>query len=143
MDENFLDLADRYLAARARVEALNAELKQATTEKDAAEIALVDAMVFAGVTGFKTADGVGLRAQRDYRWSCPAEHRDALYAELRKHPELQFMFTVQPQTLQRFAKDMFETHGEIPEPYSQWLTVYEPVSIRVEGFKNWKGRPSA
>jgi len=141
MEVNLSELSDLYLEARARVDALNDALKDAKAEKDAAEKALVDAMVSAGVTSFKTADGVGLRMQREERWSCPAENKDALYAVLRENPDLQTMFVVQPQTLHRFAKDMAERNGgKLEEPYADLLRLYDDqVAVRVDGFKKWKG----
>jgi len=140
MEVNLSELSDLYLEARARVDALNDALKDAKAEKDAAEKALVDAMVNAGVTSFKTADGVGLRMQREERWSCPAENKDALYALLRQNPDLESMFTVSPQTLHRFAKEMVEQHGALEPPYADLLRLYDDqISVRVDGFKKWKG----
>ena len=141
MAGNLSEISDRYLAARALVDELNDALKDAKADKDAAEKALVDAMVSAGITSFKTEDGVGLRAQREERWSCPAENKDALYAVLRENPDLQRMFVVQPQTLHRFAKDMAERNGgKLEEPYADLLKLYdEEVAVRVDGFKKWKG----
>ena len=139
MEGNLSKFSDRYLAARARVDELNGDLKDANAERADAEKALIDAMMAAGITSFKTEDGVGLRAQRDAHWSCPAEHKDALYAALRADPDLQRMFTVQSQTLNKFAKDMIVSRGEIIEPYAEWLEPYDPPVIRVDGFKKWKG----
>ncbi len=138
MEGNLSDFSGRYLAARVRVDALNDMLKDANAEKAAAEQALVDAMVTAGVTSFKTDDGVAIRVQRDSYWSCPVEHKDALHAALREL-NVPSMFTVPPATLTKFANDMIESRGEIKGPFADWLTSWDKVGVRVDGFKKWKG----
>lgn len=141
MNSNLAELSNRYLEARARVDALKQELKDASAEKDLVEQALIDAMVDAGITSFKNGDGVGLRMQRDEYWSCPPENRDKLYALFRSDPDLQSMFTVNSQTLNRFAKDRAEQNGGVlDEPYASLLKLYdEKFSVRVDGFRKWKG----
>lgn len=139
MEGNLSELSDRYLAARARVDAMNDMLKEATAERDAAEEALVDAMVNAGVTGFKTDDGVGVSAVRKAQYSCPAENKDALYAALRAQG-LDYMFSVPAATLNKFAKDRAEQNGgELDGPFAELLKPFEKVGLTVRDFKRWKG----
>ena len=139
MDGNLSEFSDRYLAARARVDAMNDMLKEATAERDAAEEALVDAMVNAGVTGFKTDDGVGVSAVRKAQYSCPAENKDALYAALRAQG-LDYMFSVPAATLNKFAKDRAEQNGgELDGPFAELLKPFEKVGLTVRDFKRWKG----
>lgn len=140
MGGNLAEFSDCYLAARARVDELNVALKDAKEEKDAAEEALVDAMMAAGVASIKTDDGVALRVQREAHWSCRAENRDALYAALREL-NVPSMFTVLPATLNRFAKDRAALNGgKLDGPFADLLKVYdEDVGVRVDGIKKWKG----
>lgn len=139
MEGNLSEFSDRYLAARARVDAMNDMLKEATAERDAAEEALVDAMVNAGVTGFKTDDGVGVSAVRKAQYSCPAENKDALYAALRAQG-LDYMFSVPAATLNKFAKDRAEQNGgELDGPFAELLKPFEKVGLTVRDFKRWKG----
>ena len=138
MEGNLAEFSGRYLAARARVDELNSALKDANAHKATAEEALVDAMVNAGVTSFKTDDGVGIRAQRDAYWSCTAEQKDALYAALRADGK-DYMFSVPAATLNKFANDMIESQGEIKGPFTDLLKPFEKVGVRVDGFKKWKG----
>ncbi|NLT17303.1 MAG: hypothetical protein GXY11_06755 [Clostridiales bacterium] len=130
--------SDYYLTCKARVDELNDALKQANAEKDAAEQALVDAMVNAGVTGFKTDDGVGISAVRKAQYSCPAEKRDELYAALRAQG-LDYLFSVPAQTLNKFAKDRVEQEGGLDEVLVELLVPYETVGLQVREFKRWKG----
>jgi hypothetical protein len=138
MAGNLSELSDRYLAARARVDELNDALRAAREAKDAAEEALVDAMVDAELTGFKTEDGVGISVMRKAEWSCPAENRDALYNILREEGRYE-LFSVSPQTLNRFAKDMIESGGELRYPFSELLEPYERVGVQVREAKRWRG----
>ena len=139
MEGNLSEFSDRYLACKARVDALSDMLKDANVDKDAAEEALVDAMVNAGVTGFKTDDGVGISAVRKAQYSCPAESKDALYKVLREQG-MDYLFSVQTQTLNKFAKDMAERNGGVlDEAFVGLLSPFEKVGLQVRDFKHWKG----
>jgi hypothetical protein len=139
MQANLSEFSDRYLAARARCDEISEQLKDANAECDAAEEALVDAMVNAGVTGFKTDDGVGISATRKAQYSCPAENKDALYAALRQQG-MEYMFSVPAATLNKFAKDRAEQNGgELDGPFVDLLKPFEKVGLQVRDFKKWRG----
>lgn len=139
MEVNLSEFSDRYLAARAQCDALSAQLKEANAACDAAEEALVDAMVNAGVTGFKTEDGVGISAVRKAQYSCPAENKDALYAALREQG-MEYMFSVPAATLNKFAKDRAELNGGLLDaPFDELLSPFEKVGLQVRDFKRWRG----
>ena len=140
MAGNLSEFSDRYLAARARVDSLNDMLKDANADKTAAEDALVDAMMAAGVTSVRTDDGVGLTAVRKKQYSCPAENKDALYKALRD-AGMEYMFSVPAATLNKFAKDRAEANGgELDGPFADLLKLYdEEVGVQVRDFKKWKG----
>lgn len=140
MEGNLSEFSDRYLACKARVDELNVALKDANADKDAAEDALVSAMVAAGVTGFKTDDGVGISAVRKKQYSCPAEQKDALYKALRD-AGMEYMFSVPAATLNKFAKDRAEQNGGVLDgPFAELMKLYDDeVGLTVRDFKKWKG----
>ena len=140
MAGNLSHFSDRYLAARARIDELNEDLKDATADKDTAEKALVDAMVAAGVTSFRTDDGVSLLAVRKEQYSCLAENKDALYKALRD-AGMEYMFSIPAATLNKFAKDRAEQNGgKLDAPFAELMRLYDDkVGVTVRDFKKWKG----
>lgn len=130
-----MELSDRYLAAREQCEAFEETAKAARARRDEAEQKLIDAMTLSedGITSFKRQDGVSLSIIRKSHYNVPAANKEALYSIVRARKGLEYLFTINPKTLNKALNEMVENCGELPPDIESLVANYEEITLSVRG----------
>ena len=135
-------LADRFKELREERDNLKEQLAAANKALDEAEAHLTDVMAAAECGSF-TRSGKQFIMTTTTRWSADKEHKDELYAVLRKNGYDQ-LFTVNHQTLGSFVRELIEettadnagspcgSDPHIPEWLDGLVKSYDDIGITIK-----------
>ena len=140
MEQKLFKLADKLRELREEKNDQTAILKDITSEIDAVEYELAQAMVDAECPNFTRGDRQFILTMRTY-WSAADGQKDALYDALKKQGH-ESLFTVNSQTLGSFIREQAESYAaehDGEEGLPDWLTgkvkSYDDAGVTVKKSK--------
>lgn len=131
MNDNLLELADKYLQVREEKAELDAKSKDLSCELDDMEKQMIELMTNQEIDSFKRNGILYSIVTREFQNANP-ERKDELYLQMKKNG-FEHLFTINTNTLSATVKElMAENEGNLPTWLEGLINRTEKQVIRIK-----------